>query len=325
MRDFGQKILPEGLIEKGEITNSKDLSLFLKKSCRNIGMEYIVAALPEEKAFVSLMNLPEMEKEFLRSAVESQLEEYVPLAASEAVFDFEVVFHHGNNHKQKGVQVVVVAYPRRVVESYRNAFHGAGLKPIAFEMEAYALRRAVLPEYHKGTDMIIDFGRIHTSFAIVHDGLIRFASTISVAGNAINEALKKRFSVDYAEAERIKENRGMIRSKSNIETFNAILPVASAIVEEIQRHIIYWDTHAEHAGVSEHGGINRILLAGGDANLAGFPEYAAFELKLPVAIANPWLNIASFNDYVPAIPKNKSLVYANVLGLALRALKGSDV
>jgi len=62
------------------------------------------------------------------------------------------------------------------------------------------------------------------------------------------------------------------------------------------------------------------LLCGGDANLIGFPEYLSYELKLPVEIGNPWINILSFEKRIPEIELRESLSYAIALGLALRAL-----
>lgn len=319
--NFGKQLIPEGFIERGEIKNAKELSEFLKNNCRNLGIEFAAISLPDEKAYLSFMKLPTMEKKFLYDAVESQLEEYIPLAASDAVFDYEII----SQNQGGDIKIVVVAYPRAIIESYKDVFYDAGVQPIAFEMETLAMRRSVLGDRHEGTEMVVDFGKTHTSFSIFHNGTARFNSTIPVAGDNLNEALRKRFSVDYDQAEQIKEGKGMMKTKGNEEVFNALLPVASAIAEEIQRHIIYWNSHAEHLGVSGQKEIEGVILVGGDANLLGLIEYLSFEIKLPVSIANPWVNIASFEDYVPEIKKNESLIYANVIGLALGAIRATDI
>lgn len=319
LKKFGKKIIPEGFIINGDIKDPEELSAFLKKHFDNLDIKRLVVSLPEEKAFLSLVGLPKMEEEFLRNAVESQLEEHIPLSAEEAVFDYEIM---GADEHKGNTEVMVAAYPRNLIESYKEVFLEAGASIIAFETEGYALRRAVLPAYHKGTDMIVDFGKTHTSFVIVNDGVVRFSSTILIAGDALNEALRKKFSISYEEAEKIKEEKGVLHTEANEEVFGVLFPIVSAIAGEIQRHILYWNSHAEHTGVSSGKEIEYIRLAGGDSNLLGLPEYLSYELKLPTQPANPWINVASFEDYVPEITKSESLSYANALGLALRAAKG---
>ena len=64
--------------------------------------------------------------------------------------------------------------------------------------------------------------------------------------------------------------------------------------------------------------IKEIILCGGDANLAGLTEYLTLTLKIPVKLANVWLNVFSFEEYVPEIEFNKSLKFATAVGLALK-------
>ena len=87
---FGQKVLPEGLIQSGEIKNRDALIDFLKSGLSEFSGREIILALPEEKAFLGLVTLPLMSQANIREALELQLEEHVPLSPSEAVFDYEL-------------------------------------------------------------------------------------------------------------------------------------------------------------------------------------------------------------------------------------------
>ena len=167
--------------------------------------------------------------------------------------------------------------------------------------------------------MVVDFGRTRTSFAIVSQGIIRFTSTVSLAGADLDKALVQTFKIELFAAERMKKERGLVRTKENQEVFNALLPVVSAIRDEISRHLLFWQGHAVHAHSSKPE-VAKLYLCGGESNLIGLGEYLAYDLKLPVVLANPWVNIASFEDYVPEITYNESLSYATALGLALRSV-----
>ena len=311
---FGKRTLPEGLIQAGEIKNKEKLAEFIKTNFQEVTGSFVVLALPEEKAYVSHISLPKLKKEEIRDALELQLEEYIPLPASQAVFDYEVV----SGEKEDHTDVVAVAFGRSLVENYLEVMNGAGLRPIVFELEAEALRRAVLPRQANGTKMIIDFGRTRTSFIIVSEGVVRFTSTVGVAGEGLDRAIGRALKVDAHEAERAKKEQGLVRTEKNKAIFNAILPIVSAIKDEVLRHMAYWKNHAEHL----HGGnteIDILYLSGGDSNLTGFSDYLSYELKVPVKLASPWVNITDFERYIPEIAHNESLYYATAIGLALRS------
>ena len=63
--------------------------------------------------------------------------------------------------------------------------------------------------------------------------------------------------------------------------------------------------------------IDKIILCGGGANLAGLPEYLSFGVKIPAELANVWGNTISFEKTIPEIPFRKSLSYATAVGLAM--------
>lgn len=311
---FGKRTLPEGLIQSGEIKDKEKLAEFIRTNFQGMQGSFVVLALPEEKAYVSLVTLPKLAEGDIKEALDLQLEEYIPLSSAQAVFDYEIVSGEGEDHSD----VVVVAFGRRLVEDYLEVVKAGGLSPLVFEMEAEALLRAVLPRRASGTSMIIDFGRTRTSFIIAHEGITRFTSTVGVAGEGLDRAIQRALKVEAVDAERMKKERGLVRTEKNEAVFNAILPTVSAIKDEVLRHMAYWNNHAEHVHKGK-GEIERLYLAGGDSNLFGLPDYLSYELKIPTRLASPWVNITDFERYVPEITYNESLSYATAIGLALRS------
>lgn len=317
LEKFGSRVIPEGLIKSGEIVDKNALIEYLKSNLEEFEGREIALSLPEEKVFVGLVTLPPMPEANIREALEVQLEEHIPLSAADAVFDFELV---PAMDVKDHLDVILVALPKKLVEDYRDVVRAVRLRPYVFEMETEALVRSILPKDEDETVMIMDFGRTRTSFAIVSGGMIRFTSTVSVAGESLDASLAKVFSIDLFSAERLKKERGFVRTKENQEVFNALLPVISAIKGEVFRHMTYWQNHAEHVHYSK-AEISKLYLCGGESNLTGLSEYLSYDLKLPVQTANPWVNITSFEKYIPAITANESLSYATALGLALRSSK----
>ena len=78
---------------------------------------------------------------------------------------------------------------------------------------------------------------------------------------------------------------------------------------------MYWETH--DSSNPEHEKINRIILCGGDANLAGLADYLQLSMKMKVENADVWINILDTKNSIPEMSFEESLSYATVIGLSL--------
>lgn len=313
---FGLCALEEGIIEKGEIKQKNRLISFLKPIKEKLKTELIMASLPEEKVFLSRIKFPLMDKDKIREALSLQLDEYIPLPSAEVVFDHCVMNDFIEDKKKTHLHLNLVAFPKIFVEHYRDAFVGAGFIPVAFEMEAQAFARAIVSEEETDNVMVIDFGRTRTTFAIVSGGAVQFSATIALAGEEIEKALIFHLKIDESQVEAAKRDIGLIKRKGNENLFESIKPMISAIKDEVVKQVDYWFSHNESDKKNEK--ISRIILCGGESTLAGLPEFLSYELKMKVELGNPWVNIASFENYIPEIEKRDSLAYSTVIGLALR-------
>lgn len=318
---YGSRRIPKGIIESGDIKQKEKLVEILDSFRKELNKKFIIVLLPEEKAFFSKIKLPLMKEREIRGALELQLEEYVPLSIDNIIFDFEIINKDifEKKSKNKGsLDVNVIAFPKTVVEDYRDVFIKANFMPLVFEMEAQAFTRVVVPKGDEDSFFIIDFGGSRSTFVIVSNQRVQFTSTVLVGGDELTEALSNDLNIDIFQAEEIKRARGLVKRKGNEKVFNSLLRGIAAIKEEIDKHIIYWNSRSEIS--EEQRKIKKILLCGGNANLIGLPEYLSYELKLPVERANIWVNIKPVEEKIPEIEYKDSLTYAAALGLALRSL-----
>ncbi|MBU4353259.1 pilus assembly protein PilM [Candidatus Parcubacteria bacterium] len=319
VRRFGRLAVPEGIIEEGEIKKKDELVEFLKSVKNELKSEYLIVNLPEEKAYVVDVKMPIVRPDQIKEALELQLEEFIPLPAKEAIFDYEIIERPGTG--SNCLNINLIAFSRSLVEDYRDSFVLAGFTPLAFELEIRASVRAIVPKNETRTIMFIDFGRTRTTFAIVSKSKIQSTSTIKAGGEELEKIIIKNLQINKEQADKLKKEKGFTKSKENEIFFNSILPVVSAIKDEALKYINYWNSHSEE-GYSDK--VSKVLLCGGDSNLIGFPEYLSFELKLPVELGNPWVNIFSLEENIPAIELRESLIYATALGLALRQWHGDE-
>lgn len=316
---FGKKAIPKGVIVSGEVKKPDELTLFLREACRPAGVQYVHLTLPEEKGYMNIVELPTMHVSEIRTALEAEFSEYVPLPLEEAVFDFEVL-HAKASHKGNQLEVAMISFPYALVNQYYEAVRGAGMTPLAFDAEVQALARSVISSKDKDPFFIIDFGKTRTTFIIVHEGQVRFTSTVAVAGKDIDRIVAEKMSVPLAEAEQIKKTNFNAAGARDKKLFNAIVPVISAVRDELERYVAFWGTHAPGLhGEGKYGPIKKIFLCGGDSNLPGLSEYLSHNIHIPVEHANVWTNLVSFDEYIPDITFHESLMYGSAIGAALRS------
>jgi type IV pilus assembly protein PilM len=308
---YGERKIPAGIIESGKIINSVKLKEVLVSLRKEEGIKFVRVSLPEEQVYLFTLRLEKSGLKDIREGIELVLEENIPIAVEDAVFDFNLT-----KEDEQGVEVQVVATPRSVVENYLSVFRDSFISVQSLELEAQAIARAVIKKDDQETHMLVDFGKTRTGIAIVSRGSVVFTSTLGVGGNMLNKMIQKNFNVSAEEANKMKQQFGLQRNAENKEIFAVLLNSVSVLRDEIAKDLLYWNTHEDKEG-EKHSTVKKIILCGGDANLLGLSEYLSISLKNKVEMANAWANITETEKYIPEINFNQSLTYATAFGLAL--------
>ncbi|MBT3282843.1 pilus assembly protein PilM [bacterium] len=315
LKKFGKYPIPDGVIIKGEIKKIKELTDILKKIKKDNNINFVRASLPEEKAYLFQTQIPgDVTDENIRSILEFKLEEYVPLSPSSAIFDYNIL---PNQKDSDLLNVVVAVYPKNTIEKYTVVFEDAGMTLLSLEIEAQAIKRTVVKEGDTGTYMIVDFGKTKTGLSIVSNNVLSFTSTLEVEEERLTNTIVKHLKVSEAEADRVKNEEGLIKTRNNKELFRELMNTAESFKDDINKHYRYWQTRVDEKG-NRVDAIEKIIICGGNSNLAGLPEFLSSSLKVKVERANVWANVFLFNDFVPEIDSFNSLSYATAIGLALR-------
>ena len=334
-----EKIEP-GIIKGGEIKDEKKLAEIIRESIKKVKGEklktnYVVASLPEEKAFLQVIQMPRLPEEDLKSAVIYEAENYIPTPLEEVYLDYQIippVYDHLDH-----LDILIAALPKKTVDPYLSALKLAGLRPKVLEIESLAIARALIKNgITTQPILLIDLGATRTSFIIFSGHSLRFTSSIPVSSSNFTEIISKNLGVSLAEAERLKIKHGLeekVKIKIGDEKtelkrergriFEALIPTLVDLVQQIKRYLDYYQTHSSHEHLPPDGKeVSKILLCGGGANLKGLCQLLSLELKIPVEIGNPWVNILiKEKKEVAELSFEESLKYTTALGLALRGIK----
>lgn len=322
---FGTWTIPSGIIEGGEIRDKKTLSEIIKKALevqkKKIKLGSVICSLPEEKSFLDVIRLPQIKKEELRTTVEYEVENYIPLPVNQVYFDCEIIkpVRVVGGRRPKYIEVLIVATPKKIVDSYLEVLKMGGLKPRALEVECLAIARALVREAKSSRPLLlIDFGETRTTLIIFSGESLRFTSTIPVSSQKLTESISRTLKINLKKAEELKLKEGL---EGKEEVFEAMVPPLTDLVEQIETHLEYWRSHEKGDRIARDGKeLEKILLCGGGSLLKGLVGFLAKSLKVEVELANPWVNILKTPlKEVPELSFKQSLGYTTALGLALKS------
>ncbi len=313
---WGDIDIPANSLNRGEVLNPKLLAEALKEFKARTDADFVRVSLPEERAYIFeteiKSSVPASE---IQSLLEFRLEENVPIAARDALFDYEIM---PSSKGQALFNVVVAAYQRETIMQYYEACLEANLTPVSFEVEAQAMARAVIPATYNDTVMLIDFGKTRTGVGILKQGVLLYTSTIDIGGGQLSTTLRRVLGDNTAESEltKIKNNTGLIRGLNDTRVYDTLISTVSVIKDEIATRMQYW--HTKTGNTDPERRIKQMILCGGSANLKGLPEYLTEALDLPCVRGNVWQNAFDTSLVVPPIAKNFSYGYATAIGLAIQ-------
>lgn len=320
---YGEIEYPAGIIINGEIKDEQKfidaLKEWLVKEKKHLPSPFVAISLPEEKSFTRAVQIPHIKREDVANAIRWEIENQIPLSLDELIYDYEII--EPLQVDQDHFDIIITAFPRDILNAYVRAIKGAGLELYAIELESQSILRACLPELRDTeAKIVVDVGRTRTSFIIFAGGATLYTSTINVGGLIFEEYIGKQLNVSKERAQQLKIEIGLDKTQRDGDVFNALVPLVTMISDELVRSISYYHTHSSHAhGATEN--IERILIAGGDANLRGLDTYLGSVLKIPVERANPFSITQNRLAHTIPLTKHETLAFTTVIGLALREIR----
>jgi len=329
LASFGEAFLRPGIIKNGEIKNKEVLVKTIKKvlseaAGEKIKTKNVIVSLPEEKSFIEVIQMPKTLEDDLKSAVIYEAENHIPMPISEVCLDSQIVppIYGELDHQD----VLLVAFPKRIINSYVECLKESGLKPIALETESLAASRALIKnEFSDSPILIIDFGATRTNFIIFSGHSVRFTFSLPFSPQKLTEDIARSMKIDLVRAEKLKLKHGLFLKKSEEgeKVYYVLSNSLMGLVEQIKKYLDYYYTHIFHEHLpGNKRTIKKVLLCGGGANLKGLDDFFSCELVLPIEFADPWVNVLSAEKKEnTGLSLKESLKYATAIGLAMRGVK----
>lgn len=270
----------------------------------------VALALPEDKVFTRVIEIPPLTEDELASAIKWEAEQYIPIPLAEVSIDYQIV-SKPDKDKDKKMEVLLVAAPKQLIEKHLRVLENAGLKAISLETEIIAIARSVAPPDSTPT-LVVDLGARATDMAIVTSGQIVFTRSIGTAGEALTRAVASQLKLEPAQAEEYKKAYGVDPAQLEGKVKGAIGPILDVVVKEMEKALeFYRSKHAENP-------VKRVVLTGGTAGLPEVVSLIAQKLGIEVQLADPFARLEKEQEIIAKLPEGAAPLYAIAIGLALK-------
>lgn len=251
--------IPPKSLNKDGIKEKKIVSQAILEAMRNakphpISARIVSSALPESLVFTKSVDLPTMTLSEINKNIPYQASEFFPIPASETYMDWQVV---GALPGTNTTDVLVVAAPKIIIDSFAETIKMAGLELMSLETKPMADVRALILPNDKGPYLILDIGAKTSSLTCYDQGTVKLTSTISAGGDDLTN--------DF---------------QSNLKN----------MAGEIMHFVKYYQNRIGQATI-----FHKVILAGGGANVTGLGPALEESTRIKTEITWPVIKTKVYN------------------------------
>jgi type IV pilus assembly protein PilM len=307
--------LPADAVVGGEVRDARAVAAVLKRLWAEGGFtsKKVVLGIGNSRVLVRDLTLPKMPLESIREALPFQVQDSLPVPVADALLDFYPT-SEGEADGGPVIHGLLVAGMRAALETNVRALQLAGLRPVSVDLIPFALSRLLLPAGDETHTAIVHIGAVTTVVVFVLAGVPQFVRIIPTGGDDISRALVERAGLDEEAAERTKRESGLAGSGAPADRMvtEVIRDVTGELLTGLRNTFSYY-SHTKGAVPVE-----RVLLSGGGAQLAGLADVVADITRLPAGAALDAAARFSLGDAVDAARFEQATGdFAVALGLAV--------
>ncbi len=303
---FDEKAIKDGVITDYESLAKSAIELFDKKIIGTINTRRVAATVPAARAYSRVITLPKkLGRKELDEAVRLEAAQYIPIPIDELFLDYSVANYHEGD-----AEVLVVAVPRNIIDSYMKFFDLIGLEVCTLETTISAASR-IISKTENSQDIptiLIDLGSLSVDLTVFDKNLV-VNGTIPGGGDDFSSRIAEKLHISKEEANSIKTKFGLGVSKHQHEIREALKPQLDSLIKEIKRVVRYYEERTNGRAT-----IGQIITMGGGSNMPGLVDYLTDNLRIATRLCNLWSELNT-GDLASPSEAEKSL-YITVAGAA---------
>jgi type IV pilus assembly protein PilM len=305
MIGFDPKAVVDGVIVKPELIAKVVVKLFRGGLVGKIDTNRVAIALPANRALTCVIQIPHMNPKDVYDAVRTEAEQFIPISADDLYFDYNTL-----RDNVDGVEIFVVAMPKKIVDSYLILTRMLGLEAVLFDTAIGASARLFARDTRSNMpSVLVDFGAVSTDITVFSHGLV-VTGTVVFGGDHITRTIAKTLNITDHEATVIKSRYGLSVSGHQKQIKSALLPSLELLIKEIRRALRYYEQRYK-----TEPPIGQVIVIGGGGNMPGLVEFLTDRLYLPARTFDPSIYIEF--SHLKEFKKADHMAYITAAGLAI--------
>jgi len=294
----------------------EELSAAIRKarSGRRFRGKNAVLCLSDHQLFLQNIRVPKVDPAEMDRHIRQEIAGRLPFSIAEAEIRYVEAadIRHGEVAMR---EVIVMACHRPVLDNCLGVIEGAGLRPIAVEVEPLAMHRSYWQQCRRDADrnervMLVNLGFARTLVAISQGEDVLFVKYIDIAGHQMDQAVAEHLNMKLSEATALRRHNGDRRADQQDPDIargiaEAIRPSIEKLLSELSMCLRY------HSVTFRGQTLARLILSGGEAN-SQLVEVLGTRLNLKTEQSDP------LRAYPVAADIGRKSQWDVAAGLALR-------
>lgn len=169
--DYFEKVIPEGILEKGKIIDAESFEMFLSECVTEwkLKRKHIRFLVPDSSIFFRQLEVPnELSKEEIRGYINFEIGSSIHLPFDEAYFDFYLLENEAEEEKK---QILLFAVPEQLITDYVAHFEQEKTVPEVADVAPLSLYRLYMQDHIDEMDeqvMMLEWDLSSINISIFH-------------------------------------------------------------------------------------------------------------------------------------------------------------
>lgn len=317
LKSLGSALMPPDTIEDGSLMEPEAVAKVIGNLLTNLGSKNkkVAISVSGYSVIVKKINLRVMSSEELEKHLHEEAEQYIPFDIDDVYLDCQDL--HTNTEDDDHTDIMLVAAKKELVDGYLNMLEDLGLETVVVDVDAFALENAFeAANGQNETAALVDIGASKMNINIVSGGTSALARDVILGGRQLTEQIQQALDISFEEAEEIKLGRAPLPGSATEQVEKIVLEACRQWSGEIKRALDFHQTTGP-----EHP-VERIIISGGGANIAGLAELFSRENNLPTTLFNPFArSVVDQKRIDPVYLRAVAPSMAQAAGLATRMVE----
>lgn len=271
-----------------------------------------VVAIDPAAAYVSLVKVPKVTDEALRTMMPIEARKYIPIPLTEVQMDW---WHVPSTVKfgvnDQNLSIVLAAVNNNTLTAYDKLVKKLELKNVEYEIHGYSLLRSSPTHTHKMV-MYVDIGAQNTTLSLVFQGIVLDMHVISRGSQDSTTQLAKALSVPLDVAEDTKRTFGYKGDVTNPYVKDVMELSSYPLFGEVARLSLMYERKYNQS-------IEGIILAGGGSRIPGMLSAYSKTVHIAGRLVTPFEQV-QVPEFLSEMIERIGPSYAAALGCALKKL-----